>query len=188
MNTERRQVVLLQIGVSMTVAFLVIRWLNGYGDPIHWSVIQHDGKTDLVRTAMSFAFCCKYPPSLCFVLMTLGPALIVLSLLERCRESGLVGRVLLAFGRVPLFFYLLHFYLLHAGSIATYWALKGKPIFAFQSVYAPMRGQPIPEEFGFQSLVGVYIAWIGLLLVLYPLCLWYGERKRRGKSPLWSYL
>ncbi len=184
---QRRRLLML-IGYGVTAGFFIVRGLNIYGDPQPWSIVESENGLNVTRTAMSFGYCCKYPPSLCYCLMTLGPALIVLSLFEHIRESNLLGRILLTFGRVPLFFYVVHFYLLQIGAIATYWLIRGKPISPFQAMYGQMGGQPIPDEFGFPSLVGVYAAWFVLLLVLFPLCVWYGKRKRAGKSRLWSYL
>lgn len=185
--SENRRRVLLLIGSAATVGFFILRGLNVYGDPQPWSYLLADDFSP-ARTAMSFANCCKYPPSLCYVLMTLGPALIILSLFEQVRDSSLAGKVLLTFGRVPLFFYILHFYVLHLSSVAVYWVLRGKPISSFAAVYGQMHGQPVPEEYGFSGLIGVYIAWVFLLCFLFPICWWYGKVKRAGKSRLWSYL
>ena len=103
----RRKRWLVRTGIAITVAFVVLRWINVYGNPLPWSR-QHSA----VFTVISFLNCTKYPPSLLFLLMTLGPALLALGLLEhvRLRDSN----PLLVFGRVPLFYYVLHLYLLHA--------------------------------------------------------------------------
>ena len=137
---------------------------------------------------ISFLACAKYPPSLCFLMMTLGPAIVLLGLFDRLAAENWFAQRLMVFGRVPLFFYLLHFVLLNAGATLTYWLVKGVPIRVFPAVYGQSPDSPLPSEFGFNGLWQVYVAWIVLLVVLYPLCWLYGLVKRRGKSVVWSYL
>ena len=109
-NYALRQTVLIGLGLSITVAFLLLRYSNIYGDPSLWS-IQPRG---WVFTLLSFLNTSKYPPSLLFLMMTLGPALILLALFERLQ--GFIINVLLVFGRVPFFFYILHLPVLHISS------------------------------------------------------------------------
>jgi uncharacterized membrane protein len=121
LTAERRRRVLLWLGVGAIAAFVVLRAVNGYGDPQPWSA-----QGDAGRTLLSFFNVDKYPPSLMFVLITLGPALLVLRALE-----GMHGRVIhvfAVFGRVPLFFYVLHIPLIHfaAGILASgEWGSRG---------------------------------------------------------------
>jgi len=199
-NERQRRIFLT--GIALTVAFLVVRGINGYGDPEPWTwkyssvdssindaTLPAAGQSmDATRTIMSFLKCDKYPPSLAFLLMTLGPALVILAAFDRLHSRNYVIRFLSVFGRVPLFFYVLHFYILHAASILWYWIVRGEPLSPFQAIYGQMSGQPIPPEYGFQSLLLIYVAWLGVLLVMLPLCHLYGKHKRAGKSRIWSYL
>lgn len=147
-----------------------------------------NSRPDYFRTTFSFLNTTKYPPSLLYLLMTLGPAIIVLSILERQSASGFLIRHLCVFGNVPLFFYVLHFYILHLSSIATYWIVRGKALSPFQTQFTVSPETPFPEEYGFAGLGQIYLAWVILLTLMYPLCLYYGRLKRAGKSKLWSYL
>lgn len=199
------------LGLAMIAMFLLLRAINQYGDPNPWAVQKiypvkpvvesvdaeenpameintsnSSVRTDRWRTMYSFLNTTKYPPSLLFVLMTLGPSLLVLSLLDWMGERNWLIRTLLVFGRVPLFFYILHFYLLHLVAWLLYWIFKGV-------IISPMHIDILPElppEYGFNQpgwLIQVYIGWIVILLILYPLCKIYGDYKRKGKSSLWSY-
>ena len=100
-DSARRQRFLVRLGVALTLSFILRRALNRYGDPQHWS-IRHSG----VFTLLSFLNCAKYPPSLLFLLMTLGPALLVMAWLELVHLSSV--NLLIVFGRVPFFFYIAH--------------------------------------------------------------------------------
>lgn len=163
---------LAAIGVAACLAFLVIRGLNGYGDPHPWAA-QPRG----AFTVLSFLDCEKYPPSLSYLLMTLGPTLVLLAWLER-PAGALVGAVTV-FGRVPLFYYVVHLYLIHLIAVVAAVARYGAGT-AEKFAHGP------PPEWGF-GLGVVYVAWLAIVFVLYPACRWYAARKARGTSPLWSY-
>lgn len=200
LDSKARQTAFVRIGLSCMVLFLVVRGLNTYGDPHPWQMSEpevaeqvaaastHDRDGTLTYGIMSFLLCTKYPPSLAFALMTLGPAILVLAYFDRLRPNHVILRALSVFGRVPLFFYVVHFYLLHIGAIATYWVLRGTPISPFQAVYTQTEENPISEKYGFDNLLLVYAAWAIVLLILFPACLGFGKLKRKGKSKLWSYL
>lgn len=208
-SSQRRRFALV-VGTLLIIAFVLLRGVNQYGDSQRWnwqspadSIIASTGEDpasagsnsfqsetpatiDWTRTLFSFLATTKYPPSLLFVLMTIGPALVMLAGFEWLGENNPVVRFLNVFGRVPLFFYVLHFYLLHLGALALYWITKGVWI-------SPMRIDfldELPLEYGFNGpgwLIQVYVAWIVVLAILFPACVWYGKAKRRGKSWLWSY-
>jgi uncharacterized membrane protein len=107
MDSEKRRRIMLRIGLGTTLAFVVIRAINHYGDPVPWAV-----QKSVVFTVLSFLNCAKYPGSLDFLLMTLGPAILVLAWLDGCALK--TTHPLIVFGRVPMFYFVLHFYLIHA--------------------------------------------------------------------------
>jgi uncharacterized membrane protein len=171
-SRRRRQIFLL--GLATTAAFVVVRGLNVYGDPFPWSQ-QRDG----LYTFLSFLNCEKYPPSLSYVLMTLGPALMLLAAMDR--EPGWLGRRLVTFGRVPLFFYLAHIYLLHGTAVLSWYLRFGNEIFT----WGPQN--PPPNAI-WVSLPMTYLIWVAALLILYPPCAWYAGVKQRHRSVWLSYL
>lgn len=171
-EAERRRT-LLALGAALTAAFGLLRWIDGYGDPEYWTQ-QKDG----LFTLLSFLNTTKYPPSLLYLLMTLGPAIAALALFERV--SGPVARFLVLFGRVPLFFYVLHIYLIHLLVLA-FAALQGFEVRRFLDLFFLF-----PPEWGF-SLPMVYLIWAGVVLALYPACRWFAGIKRRNRSGWLSY-
>lgn len=176
LESERRRKILLRLGLGLATAFVAFRALNFYGDPSPWSV-QKSG----VFTALSFLNVTKYPPSLLFLLMTLGPALVGLWWFERPIKNA-IGRALITFGQVPLFFYVLQWYTAHLIGLGLHLA-AGKPT-------EPLFGPPIggaPANFGF-GLGVTYVAWIAGTLFLYPICRWYAGVKARRKDWWLSYL
>lgn len=177
-EAERRRRFLVRLGLAMTAAFIVIRATNLYGDPSEWAV-QEDG----VFTVLSFLNATKYPPSLLFVLMTLGPAILALAWFERAGR-GPVARALVTYGRVPLFFYVLQWITAHFFAIV-FSLLAGKSV-AHLFVF-PGTIQPPPEGVGF-GLGITYLAWILGIAVTYPLCRWFAEVKRRRTDWWLSYL
>ena len=176
-QAERRQW-LLRHGAAMTAAFVVLRAVNFYGDPDHWSV-QKSG----VMTVLSFLDTTKYPPSLLFLLMTLGPALIFLALFDGVKVNRVAGP-LITFGRVPMFFYLLQWPVAHGlGLIAS--IVADKPY--DHLIGSPLGGSPPAPEAGF-GLATVYAVWALGMLMLYPLCRWYANLKARRRDWWLSYL
>jgi uncharacterized membrane protein len=161
-------------GALMVLGFVVLRTLNGYGDP---SPRLDHGSPALL--AMSFLNVTKYPPSLLFVLMTLGPALVALALLRRAK--GLVADILITFGRVPFLFYVTHLYLVHALAVAAGVA-QGFPGSAIRTVY-----RLLPEGYGF-GLPVVYLVWLCVVAALYPMCRRYTALKARSRAWWLSYL
>lgn len=163
------------IGISTIILFIVIRYINVYGDPSPWHT-QANG-----TTLLSFIKCTKYPPSLLYLLMTLGPAITLLPLLEKL--SGRVGKFLMVYGRVPMFYYILHIYIIHLLALFTGLAL-GVPTKVFTSngsLFDPNL------KWGF-SLPVVYLYWIATFLILYYPCKWFMRIKATHKKWWLSYL
>jgi uncharacterized membrane protein len=179
LDAQRRRRLLLLIGGGATVLFIILRAINAYGDPSKWSP-----QKNVVYTALSFLNTSKYPPSLLFLLMTLGPAIIALAFFESRSLRGRVSKFFITFGRVPLFFYLLQWFTVHIIAILLHLAF-GKPAgWLFQS---PLSFATPPPEVGF-NLGVVYLAWIIGVLLLYPLCKWFAGVKQRRKDWWLSYL
>jgi uncharacterized membrane protein len=172
---ERRDQLLRRIGLVMTAVFVVIRALDVYGDPNHWES-QAGG---VVSTVMDFLNTTKYPPSLLFVLMTIGPAAIVCSYADRF--TGPIKDALVMFGRVPFAFYVGHFYLIHTLAIVVGTAQGYSPgdmvtLFLF-----------FPKGYGV-PLWGVYALWVVVIAIMYPLCRWVAGVKSRRRDWWLSYL
>jgi uncharacterized membrane protein len=176
----RRKKFLLQLGAAATALFILARAFNHYGDPAPWAV----QKTALF-TVFSFVNCNKYPPSLDYLLMTLGPALILLGLLDGFRFERL--RPVIVFGRVPLFYYVFHIPLMHLAAVAICYVRFGSAHWLFESRSIADFPATRPPGWGF-NLAVVYLIWILLVLTLYPACRWYAGVKRRSDNPWLSYL
>jgi uncharacterized membrane protein len=166
------------LGFAMIAGFVLLRGLDLYGDPRAWSV--HPA---LPATIGDFLNAKKYPPSLLYVLMTIGPMFVLLPRLERLQ--GFAAGLLLQFGRVPLFFYVLHLYLAHTLMLAIATAM-GHPAAIAVGV---MSGSTMLVERGWGfSLPVVYAVWLLVLALLYPACRWFAEVKRRRRDWWLSYL
>jgi uncharacterized membrane protein len=150
----------------VTLGFIILRAANVYGDPDPWTIQE-----TWFSTILSFLNCEKYPPSLLYLMMTLGPALMLLACFEHAR--GASAQVLAVFGRVPFFFYVVHIYLIHALAVATGAAMTGTV------AASPKIGL---------GLGGIYLVWLLVLALLYPLCRWFAELKTRRTEWWWSYL
>jgi uncharacterized membrane protein len=176
-NAERRRI-LLRLGTAITLGFIVVRAINIYGDPARWSA-----QTGTVKTALSFLAVSKYPPSLLFLMMTLGPAMLFLAWSEG-RTRGRVAQIFIVYGRVPLFFYLLQWITAHTLALVA-GRIAGKPTdYLFTNIaFSP----PWPPGSGF-GLGMVYALWILGVILLYPLCRWYAGVKARRHDWWLSYL
>lgn len=164
-------------GAAALAAFLALRASNLYGDPRPWMV-----QKDALFTLLSFLNVTKYPPSLLYLLVTLGGAALTLPALERV--TGAAGRVLTIFGRTPLLFYVLHLYLGVAGALALA-ALQGYTLSDIGRF--AVAGSP-PADLG-AGLAGAYAAWVLVVAALYPVCRWFAGVKSRRKDLWWlSYL
>lgn len=173
---EKRRRQLLIAGASLTVLFFVLRLANGYGDPAPW---VH--KDTPLKTFFSFFFVSKYPPSLMYLSATLGISLMALSLLESAK--GKWAQAVSVFGRVPFFFYILHFYLLHAVLVIVFFATGHTA--AQISAGAPFYFQP--PGFGYGLLV-VYIIWMAVIVALYFPCRWFSRYKLAHRQWWLSYI
>lgn len=163
----RRARLWLIAGGAMLVAFVAIRALDTYGDPAHWAHQATDA-----RTVMAFLDVSKYPPSLDYLLATVGVAAIVLAGLEHLR--GPIAAVLRTYGRVPLFFYLLHIPLIHLVSFPINGLING-----VWSSHDPGWGFGLPM---------VYAVWLGVVAALYLPCRWFGDVKARRRDWWLGYL
>lgn len=134
-------------------------------------------------TALSFLRCTKYPPSLDFLLMTLGPALLLLAWFDRLTFSK--TNPLIVFGRVPLFYFLLHLFAIHALTIPFALIRYGHAAFLFGPL--PSVGGKFPADYGYDLWV-VYAVWVAVVAMMYPLCLWFARLKQRRQDPWISYL
>ncbi|MGZ9103397.1 MAG: DUF1624 domain-containing protein [Rhodoplanes sp.] len=162
------------LGLAATAGFVLLRATNLYGDPAEWT-----GQSGWLATALSFVNCEKYPPSLLYLMMTLGPALILLAAFENAH--GRVARWIVTFGRVPFFYYVVHIFLIHALAVAYAAAVLGDASWLFGS----FSGRPADYGLG---LPGVYAVWLFVVLTLYPLCRWFAVLKQRRGEWWWSYL
>jgi uncharacterized membrane protein len=180
-DAPRRRRFLLRMGLGFAAGFLVIRALNMYGDPRHWS---HQASP--VFTVLSFLNVTKYPPSLDFLLMTLGPAIAVLAWLEKFHFH--FTNPLIVFGRVPFFYYGMHLLVAHLIEIGMNLVRYGPR--SFLLIAPPSMGSPsqlFPADFGF-PLWTVFAVWLAVLLLLYPVCLWFARLKQRRHDWWLTYL
>ena len=178
-----RRRILLVTGLAATAAFLVVRAFNGYGDPFPWAEQPRSG-----FTLLSFLNTTKYPPSLSFLLMTLGPALILLAWFDRPGLTPL--NPLVVFGRVPLFYFVLHFYAAHAAAVVLSLLTYGASTWRFAFHPVPSMGGPgalFPPDFGWNLCV-VYAVWLAIVLALYPVCRWFAGLKATRRDWWLSYL
>jgi uncharacterized membrane protein len=183
MAPSLRQRRLIAIGSAITAAFLALRALNVYGDPVPWSPQPVPG-----FTALSFLNTTKYPPSLAFLLMTLGPLLIALALFDRARPARV--HPLIVYGRVPLFYFVTHFYAAHLVAALLAYVRYGSPALQFMVGPIPsMGGSPklFPPDFGYPLWVA-YMVWALVVLGLYPACRRFAQMKAAGHSWWLRYL
>jgi|SRR6266536_1200870 len=179
-NAEKRRRTLFLLGSGSILLFIFLRFSNFYGDASHWSI-----QKDSLFSFLSFLNVTKYPPSLLYVLMTLGPAFIFLVFAERAPNAFM--KKIILFGRVPMFYYLAHILLIHL------FAMIGAVILGYKwsdMVLTTMVNRaPTLKGYGF-NLTIVYIVWLALILILYPLCKWYDRYKKANGSTKWwiSYL
>ncbi|MFI5256339.1 MAG: DUF1624 domain-containing protein [Gemmatimonadales bacterium] len=176
----RRRALLFRLGLALTVAFVMLRAVNLYGDPLPWSLQRSP-----VFTALSFLDTTKYPPSLLFLLMTLGPALLFLRAMDGGMPRAL--RPALVIGKVPMFYYVLHVPLIHLVAVivcvarygSAHWMVESPSIDRFPVTQPP--GWPVP-------LPVVWLIWVGIVVMLYPLCRWFAGVKAMRTDWWLSYI
>ncbi|WP_339610966.1 heparan-alpha-glucosaminide N-acetyltransferase domain-containing protein [uncultured Planktosalinus sp.] len=178
-DTAKRHRLLLGIGFSAIVLFFVLRFANVYGDLVPWTTYE-----DFSKTVLSFFNVTKYPPSLLFLLITLGPSLIVLSLAEKLK--GKLFDVMVLFGKVPMFFYIIHIYWIHLLAVLAVYLTGYDPKLMIIDVWIGFVTEL--QGYGF-SLSVVYLIWLFVVVSLYPVCKWYWNFKKNNRQYGWlSYL
>ena len=196
LERSQRRKQLLGLGLALVLLFIALRLANRYGDPQPYTEPPERSLTVLamveltpeqsrpVLRLMTFLNCTKYPPSLLFLLMTLGPALIALALFDR--PIGRLGRLFVSLGRVPLFYYLIHIPLIHGLAVALdYWRFGWSPLQS--KAYFQVRPEEVPPHYGVDLPI-VYAIWAGVILVLFPLCAGFARFKRHHPGGILSYL
>ncbi|PZR28696.1 MAG: hypothetical protein DI535_05700 [Citrobacter freundii] len=176
-DPAKRRKILLQLGFVMIVLFLVLRLPNLYGDTDKWSV-----QASTIYSILSFFRVSKYPPSLQYACMTLGPALIFLAISENW--SGKFVRFATVYGSVPFFYYVIHFLLIHIVCMILFFA-SGHTMAQASDPASPFLFRP--ASFGYPLWI-VYIIWIGIVLTMYYPCKWYGQYKKTHQQWWLSYL
>ena len=180
LDAQVRKKKLIQLGSSMIVLFIVIRALNVYGDPLPWT-----WQSSPLKTMLSFLNAAKYPPSLVYLLMTLGPSILFLAFAEK--RLGKLNQAFVTVGRVPMFYYLLHLYLIHGLAIVAA-VLTGFGVAPMINFETWVTMTPALKGYGFNLWI-VYGVWIFVVVALYPLCRWYESYKRNHREIWWlSYL
>lgn len=179
-DIARRKKLLTRTGIGLLTLFVILRGINIYGNPVAWSQQQNG-----LYTFFSFMNIHKYPPSLLYMCVTIGGALLLLPYLEKLENR--FTKIMVVFGRTAFFYYILHLYLIHIVAMISFYvhghtlaqSAEAESVFKWKFV--------IPGE-GF-GLVGVYSIWIFVIICLYPLCKWYNNYKTNHKQKWWlSYL
>lgn len=172
---SKRTSLFLKIGFGALLLFVALRFINIYGDPSLWSVQKND-----MFTFLSFMNITKYPPSLLFCLITLGIMFLIFSFSEKVK--GWFMKATSVYGKVPFFYFLVHFYLVHIALLA---------LLLFQGFHwhqldfaSGTFGRPKGVQSGV-SLGIVYLIWVSVVVILYKPCLWYGRYKSQNKNRNW---
>jgi uncharacterized membrane protein len=179
-DAQKRKRFLLSLGIASVVLFIVLRYANIYGDPSKWTE-QRSG----IYTFLSFLKVSKYPPSLLYLLVTIGPGLIFLALSENLKNG--IARRIQTIGRVPMFYYLVHIYIIHICALIAA-VVSGRSWTDMVSFSTWISEEPKLKGYGF-SLGVTYIVWAALIVVLYLLCKRYDRYKSSHREKWWlSYL
>jgi uncharacterized membrane protein len=179
-NAEKRKKNLLMLGTAAIVVFILLRFSNLYGDPEKWTTQKNP-----FYTLLSFINVNKYPPSLLYILITLGPSLLVLAVTEKL--NGAVVKAVSVYGRVPMFYYIIHIYVIHLVALVASALTPGQD-WSIWLLKDPIWFTKDLQGYGF-SLPVAYLFWITIVAALYPLCKWYDGYKQAHKEKWWlSYL
>ncbi|GAA0526562.1 DUF1624 domain-containing protein [Chitinophaga japonensis] len=178
-DPAKRHSILLYLGLGAVLLFVLLRSVNVYGDPAPWAVQRNP-----VFSLLSFLNTTKYPPSLLYTLMTLGPSFLFLAFAER-PLNALTGK-LVTIGRVPMFFYIVHIAYIHGLAVIAAVLTGFRPSDMVLDTW--VTASPQLQGYGF-SLDIVYLLWIAVVISLYPLCKWYDTYKRNHRDKQWlSYI
>ena len=172
--SENRKKLFLQIGLGALALFVALRIFNIYGDVSHWS-FQKNG----LFSFFSFINVSKYPPSLLYTLVTLGISFLLLSAFDSIQNKAM--DVVSVYGKVPLFYYLLHWFVIHAVAFSVFF-IQG---YHWSDLQFEGFGFGRPKEGGGLDLFGTYLAWLGIVAFLYPICKWYSDYKMTHKEKTW---
>ncbi|MEO8596323.1 MAG: heparan-alpha-glucosaminide N-acetyltransferase domain-containing protein [Candidatus Solibacter sp.] len=179
LEPARRRRWMVRLGAALTLTFIVLRAINVYGDPARWTT-RFPG-----MTLLSFLRVTKYPPSLDFLLVTLGPALLMLAFFDRREFRS--SNPLMVYGKVPLFYFLAHFALLHVLLFPLTYLRYGRADFLWHALTLGADAKTYPPDFGY-PLWFVYVVWAAVVIALYPVCLWFSRLKQRRRDWWLSYL
>jgi uncharacterized membrane protein len=175
-DAARRRRFLVVTGAIVTVLFIIVRAINKYGDPLPWTPQRTPA-----LTVSSFLNVRKYPPSLDFLLMTLGPIFLALAFTEHARSR--FASWISVYGKVPMFYYVVHIFLVHALAVAFAFIQGGE----LHQMNVVTDAGSIPAWYGV-SLPGVYLAWAVVVITMYPLCRWFARIKRERNDWWLSYM
>lgn len=175
MDSEKRKSLFLKIGLSSLLLFVVLRLINIYGDSVPWAY-----QPNALYTFLSFNNLTKYPPSLLFCLTMLGIMFLMLALAENAKNK--FTDIALTYGRVPLFYFLGHFYLIHLTLLVILF-FQGFSFGQFEFASGTF-GRPKAVPSGL-DLWAIYLIWIGVVAAMYPLCRWFGKYKAEHKEKTW---
>jgi uncharacterized membrane protein len=180
LEPDRRNRICVALGASAIVLFLVLRSLDVYGDPRHWHSIGGIQAPAWLR----FISTSKYPASLQFLLMTLGPMILLLPLADQAR--GKIGEIFAVFGKVPMFYYLLHIPAIHLAAVLVSLAREGR-VNPWLFTNHPMMNPPAPEGYMW-SLGLLYAVFVVVVALLYVPCRWYARTKAMNPAPWMRYI
>lgn len=172
-DSQKQKPVFVTMGLAAVALFIVIRGINIYGDSFVWSY-----QKSALYTFLSFINVTKYPPSLDFVLLFLGIMFLILAATDGVQNK--YTNITCVYGKVPLFYFIVHFYLIHLivfGMIFLQGFHSADMVFGF-NFGRPKSGSGI-------ALWGVYLIWIGVVVIMYPLCKMYGSYKLTHKEKKW---
>ena len=168
---ERRSKIFLRIGLAALLLFIILRFINVYGDPSRWSVQKSS-----LFTLLSFINTTKYPPSLLFTLLFLGITFIILFISEKA--SNRFTEILMVYGKVPLFYFIIHLFIIHSLMFVMLY-LQG---FKSNDMVFGVFNNGRPQTGGGVPLPVIYLIWISVVIILYPVCRWYGKYKSEHRE------